>query len=77
MTAGFTGPFNGSKITDEVQSLRFLGDDLAVVVSRTGILLDGERAVPDDRWVLATWVISRRTGRWLVEAYHNCAVTAS
>lgn len=73
MAAAYDGPFKGSRVVDEVQQVRFLGADAAVVTSRSAVLMAGETEAPDDRWVMATWVLSRQEGRWLISAYHNCA----
>ncbi|GAA3478570.1 SgcJ/EcaC family oxidoreductase [Streptomyces yanii] len=77
MAAGFAGPLKGSTVVDEVRSVRFIGEDAAVVISRSGILPAGESTVPADRFVLATWVLAKAAGQgagegWLVAAYHNC-----
>ncbi|MEU0835573.1 hypothetical protein [Streptomyces sp. NPDC005969] len=50
-----------------------------MVISRSGILLAGESAVPADRLVLATWILVRAAGQGagegrLVAEYHNCPV---
>ncbi|WUH89409.1 SgcJ/EcaC family oxidoreductase [Streptomyces sp. NBC_00433] len=72
MAAGFGSHLKGSTTVDKVLDVRFLGDDNAVVVSETGILFPGETEVPADRLAVATWVVTRRDGRWLLAAYHNC-----
>jgi len=72
MAAAFAGPLKGSRVRDEVQSVRRLGADAAVVVSRSAVLMAGEAEASDDRWVVATWTLTRRDGRWLLAAYHNC-----
>ncbi|WP_214414564.1 SgcJ/EcaC family oxidoreductase [Sphaerisporangium fuscum] len=72
MAAAFAGPLKGSRVLDEVRGVRFPGEDAAVVVSRSGVLMAGETEVPAARWVIATWVLTRREGRWLLAAYHNC-----
>lgn len=72
MEAGFLGPLKGTQVIYEVQSLRLLGDDAAVVVSRDGVLMAGETHAPTERWVMATWVLTKQEGKWLVAAYHNC-----
>lgn len=71
MEAGFSTFLKGSTTTNEVLDVRFLGDDAAVVVSETGILFPGETEVPDDRRAIATWVLTRRDGRWLLASYQN------
>jgi uncharacterized protein (TIGR02246 family) len=70
MAAGFAGPLKGSRGLDEPQDIRLVGDT-AIVVSRAGILMAGEEHLPPDRERLATWVLTRRDGRWLVAAYAN------
>ncbi|SHN09194.1 SgcJ/EcaC family oxidoreductase [Actinacidiphila paucisporea] len=72
MAAGFSTFLKGSTTIDKVLDVRFLGDDNAVVVSETGVLFAGEAEVPADRLAIATWVVTRRDGRWLLAAYHNC-----
>lgn len=76
MSAAFAGRLKGSSVVDEVRGVHLLGHDAAVLVSRSGVLLHGEREVPADRWVMATWVLTRRPDGWLVAAYHNCPAAA-
>jgi uncharacterized protein (TIGR02246 family) len=71
MAASFATFLENSTVTDEIQDIRFLGQDYAIVVSKAGILFVGETEVPADRLVNATWVLQRRDDRWLVAAYHN------
>ncbi|GGP99062.1 uncharacterized protein (TIGR02246 family) [Actinomadura coerulea] len=70
MAAAFDGPLKGSRAVDEPQDVRVYGDT-AIVVSRAGIIMAGEQEFPPERERLATWVLSRRDGRWLVAAYAN------
>lgn len=72
MAAGFAGPLAGSTTTDRRLSLRLIGEDAAIAVHESGILLAGESEVPPERLVIATWVFARRDGRWMIAAYHNC-----
>jgi len=72
MAAGFAGPLKGSQVRDEVRSVRHLGADAAIVVTRSAVVMAGETEAPADRWVMATWTLTRRNGRWLLAAYHNC-----
>ncbi|MGA4846725.1 SgcJ/EcaC family oxidoreductase [Streptomyces sp. G5(2025)] len=71
MQAGFSTFLKGSTTTDEVLDIRFLNDDAAVVISETGILFPGETEVPQDRVVIASWVLTRQDGKWLLAAYQN------
>ncbi|MFE9644271.1 SgcJ/EcaC family oxidoreductase [Streptomyces sp. NPDC006365] len=71
MEVGFSSFLKGSTTTDKVLNVRFINDDAAVVVSETGVLFPGETEVPDERLVIATWVLTRQDGSWLLAAYQN------
>ncbi|MBC9731278.1 SgcJ/EcaC family oxidoreductase [Streptomyces sp. TRM68367] len=71
MKVGFSTYLKGSTTTDTVRDIRFLNDDAAVVISETGVLFPGETEVPEDRVVIASWVLTRRDGKWLLAAYQN------
>ncbi|MDI2131393.1 SgcJ/EcaC family oxidoreductase [Yinghuangia seranimata] len=72
MAVGFEGVLKGSTVVDEVRDVRFPAPDTAVVTARGAILFAGETEVPDSRYILATWTLVRRDGRWLAASYHNC-----
>ena len=71
MATGFASYLKGSTSIDRLDSIRFLGETAAVVVSETGIRFPGETEVPAERTVYATWVLEKRDGAWLIAAYHN------
>lgn len=71
MQVGFSSFLKGSTTDNKVLDIRFLNDDAAVVVSETNILFPGETEVPADRTAIATWVLTRQDGRWLLAAYQN------
>lgn len=71
MQAGFSSHLKGSTTTNKVLDIRFLNADAAVVVSETGILFPGETEAPADRTAMATWVLTRQDGRWLIAAFQN------
>ncbi|TDU87328.1 uncharacterized protein (TIGR02246 family) [Kribbella voronezhensis] len=71
MAQAFAGPLKGSSTYNKQLSLRFLGDDAAIVVSESGILFAGQSEVPDSAKVNATWVFEKRDGEWKIAAYHN------
>ncbi|MEC3982443.1 SgcJ/EcaC family oxidoreductase [Amycolatopsis sp. H20-H5] len=70
LAGAFAGPLKGSHAIDEVQSVRVLGDS-AIVVSKSVVVMAGEKGYPAEREVLATWVLARQDERWLVAAYAN------
>ncbi|MFJ4657165.1 SgcJ/EcaC family oxidoreductase [Nocardia sp. NPDC088792] len=71
MAGAFEGPLRDSRVLDEVQQIRFPHPDTAIVVSRSAVVMAGESEPPADRWVLATWVMVRRDGRWLLTSHQN------
>ncbi|RFU39945.1 SgcJ/EcaC family oxidoreductase [Actinomadura logoneensis] len=78
MAQGFAGSLKGSSTQNKQLSIRFLGQDAAIVVSESAILFPGESEITDDRRkVNATWVFEKRDARWLIAAYHNSPVLAS
>lgn len=77
MSQSFATFLKDTRVTDEIQSIRFLGDEHAIAVSKAGVLFPGETEVPGDRFVYATWVLRRREGNWLVESYHNSPIDQS
>jgi uncharacterized protein (TIGR02246 family) len=66
MAAAFDGPLKGTRRIHEMRSVRFLDDTTAVVITRS------TTEPPPGTWSNATWLLSGRSGRWLVEAYHDC-----
>ena len=78
MGDAFAGPLKGSRRIHQLHSVRFLNDGegggggTAIAISRSGTALPGETEPAQDRWSMATWVLSRHAGRWLVESYHDC-----
>ncbi|CAG7646724.1 SgcJ/EcaC family oxidoreductase [Actinacidiphila bryophytorum] len=71
MQAGFSTYLKGSTTTNKVRDIRFLNHDAAVVVSETNVVFPGETEGATDRASIATWVLTRRDGRWLLAAYQN------
>jgi len=76
MASGFAGPLKGSRVIDQPHDVRFLNEDTAIVISSGGIVFPGQNAVPSEGTVRATWVLSKRDGRWFVAAYHCSAANS-
>lgn len=77
MRDAFSTYLKGSTTTNKVLDVRFLNEDAAIVITETGVLFPGESAVPDDRLAIASWVLARREGRWLLAAYQNSPAVAN
>ncbi|MGC4880527.1 SgcJ/EcaC family oxidoreductase [Micromonospora sp. DT43] len=72
MAAAFADQLRGTRRVHRVQGVRFLDDVTAIVISRSVTVDAGEDEPGADGWSIATWILSNRSGRWLVEAYHDC-----
>lgn len=59
MATLFAGALRGSRGLHDVQRVRFLGDDTAVVISRGGVLPAGQAEPDPASRALDTWVLSR------------------
>jgi uncharacterized protein (TIGR02246 family) len=71
IAGAFAGPLKGSRGIDDPQDIRILGGNTAIVVSKAGIIMAGEQAVPPQREVIATWVLTKQDGHWQIAAYTN------
>jgi uncharacterized protein (TIGR02246 family) len=72
MAAAFAGAMKGSRAIDTLDSVRLFGDDTAIVISVTGILLAGETDLAADRYRRGTWTLVRDDDQWLIAAFNNC-----
>jgi uncharacterized protein (TIGR02246 family) len=77
MVAVFDGPLRGSRGVHEVQRIRFVDADTAIVLSKGAILFAGQTEPAAESRTLDGWVLCRRDGSWRVEAFHNCPEVAA
>jgi uncharacterized protein (TIGR02246 family) len=71
MAALFAGPLKGSRVLDTPLSVRYPGEDVAVVITEGGVVMAGQTEFHPAQRVRATWVVAKRDGRWYIAAYHN------
>lgn len=72
MAALFAGELKGSKGTHEVESIRYVGADAAIVISKGAMLLADQTEPDRANRALDTWVLAEQDGAWRVQAFHNC-----
>jgi uncharacterized protein (TIGR02246 family) len=77
MAAVFAGPLEGSRGIHDVQSIRFIGADAAIVLSKGAVVFAGQAEPAQESRTLDGWVLSKQDGAWRVEAFHNCPDNAA
>jgi uncharacterized protein (TIGR02246 family) len=72
----FEGVLYGTRIVGEVESVRMLGPDLAVVHAAGAVVWPWHRGVPEARRSRQTLLVVRRAGDLSIAAFHNTRVAA-
>jgi uncharacterized protein (TIGR02246 family) len=68
----FAGPLAGARGTYDIQSIRYLGNEVAVVISRGVVLLANQTDPAEAQPWMDTWVLSRDGDSWRVASFHTC-----
>lgn len=74
MAAGFRGVYQGACVTGWPLEVRFLRDDVALVVTQGGIMLEGETEIAPEREIRAIWIIADRDGRWQLMSHQSSPI---
>jgi uncharacterized protein (TIGR02246 family) len=72
MATVFDGPLKGSRGIHDVQRIRFVGADTAIVLSKGAILFAAQTEPAAESRTPDGWVLCKQDGTWRVEAFHNC-----
>jgi uncharacterized protein (TIGR02246 family) len=67
----FASHYAGTQVVGKPIGLRFLGADVALLLSAGGVLAEGETEVSDAQAIRASWLVVRSEGRWQLAAYQN------
>jgi uncharacterized protein (TIGR02246 family) len=67
----YANQYKGTQVTGRPLSLRFLGSDVALLLTQGGVLGAGESEVSDDQSIRASWLVVREDGEWKLAAYQN------
>ena len=71
MAAQFQGKWNGTQVLGKPLELRYLGEDMILLVSEGGAYPPGATEVPLEHAIRGFWFFVKRDSRWLVHAYGN------
>jgi uncharacterized protein (TIGR02246 family) len=77
MATVFAGELKGTRAVHEPRSVRFLGDEVAIVISQSAIVFPSQSEPAEQTRGFDTWVLSKRSGPWRVEAFHQCPQNAN
>ncbi|HET9143822.1 SgcJ/EcaC family oxidoreductase [Actinophytocola sp.] len=67
----FDTKYRSTQVVGKPISMRFLGSDVALLLSYGGVLAAGETEVSDVQAIRASWLVQRVDGRWRLAAYQN------
>ncbi|MCP2330786.1 SgcJ/EcaC family oxidoreductase [Actinoalloteichus caeruleus] len=67
----YANEYRGTQVTGRPVDLRFLTEDTALLLTRGGVLAEGESEVSDDQAIRASWLVVRQDGEWRLAAYQN------
>jgi uncharacterized protein (TIGR02246 family) len=70
----FDGVLAGTRLEGQIESIRFVTDDTAVVISTGALLWPWQKKVPASRLSRQTLVVVRREGRWKIASFQNTRV---
>lgn len=70
----FEGPLYGTRLEGEIESVRFLTDDVAVAHMTGSVVFAWQAGIPRGRLSRNTWVLHRDGGEWKIAAFHNTRV---
>jgi uncharacterized protein (TIGR02246 family) len=70
----FETVLKGTRLEGEVESVRFLGPDVAVMHLVGAVIFPWQRRTPKRRLSRQTCVVVRRDGRWQVTAFQNARI---
>lgn len=61
MAEGFHGPFKGARVKGWPIAVKFLTDEVAMVITEGGIIMAGETDIAAENLIRSTWVIGRQS----------------
>jgi len=70
----FAGVLRGTRIVGDVDDIRFLGPDVAVVHTHGAVLFPWQQHVPRARASIQTMIAARTDDGWRFSAFHNTRV---
>jgi uncharacterized protein (TIGR02246 family) len=74
LSESFTKQHKGTKFIDEPVQIKFLAPGVAFVVTRGGLVPEGQEGLGADDEVRATWVARKEAGNWKLVSYQTSPI---
>jgi uncharacterized protein (TIGR02246 family) len=72
MTAGYAGPYQGTRVTGSPIDIKPLADGAVALITTGGVLAAGETELSDRAAIRASWILVKRESQWQLVVYQNC-----
>lgn len=76
MAQAFDGKWKGTHVIGQPLELRYLRDDVLLMISQGGAYLPGSSEVPVENAIRGIWVFIKENGEWTITGYGNTPVRA-
>jgi uncharacterized protein (TIGR02246 family) len=74
MAESYAGKWKGTHVLGAPEELRYIADDIMLMVSKGGAYLPGSTEVPIEHAIRGLWLFVKRDGTWLIHGYANTPV---
>jgi uncharacterized protein (TIGR02246 family) len=74
MAEAFSGKWNGTHVLGHPIELRYVRDDIIMLISHGGAFLPGSAEVPEKFAIRGIWLFVKNDGEWLIHGYGNTPV---
>lgn len=72
MTAAYAGPYLGTTVTGTPIEIKPLAPGAVAVLTEGGVLAAGSGELAPADAIRASWILVKRSGRWVLAVYQNC-----
>ena len=72
MSAGYAGPYQGTRVTGTPIDLKPLAPGAVALLTMGGVIAAGATELSDAAAIRASWILVKRDGRWQLAVYQNC-----
>lgn len=76
MARAFATKWKGTQVLGQPLELRYLRDDVLLLVSQGGAYAPGASEVPEENAIRGMWIFVKQDGKWTIAAYGNTPTRA-